>query len=190
MPDADPAAQPAVAVSAAAPAGGLLRLLGLSRLVMLIAIGALFAGALGMLVYGLVETAWLIRQVVAEAGRLLAKEDVMLGTIKIIDLFLLAAVLYIAAVGLFQLFVDKRLPMPAWLHVQSIDDLKRKLIEMVVTVLGVEFLGQVVAWNGTRDLLPLGIAIGAVVCALTYFLSQRAPGKPAGKDAGKGAGKD
>jgi hypothetical protein len=33
------------------------------------------------------------------------------------------------------------------------------------------FLGQVVAWNGERDLLGFGAAIALVIAALTWFLS-------------------
>ncbi len=53
---------------------------------------------------------------------------------------------------------------------------------MVIVVLGVFFLGQVVAWDGTRDLLPLGAAIALAIAALTFFL--RTPGsKPVGDQA-------
>ena len=42
---------------------------------------------------------------------------------------------------------------------------------VVVTVLGVVFLGYVISWDGTLNLLPVGVAIAAVVAALSYFLS-------------------
>lgn len=35
------------------------------------------------------------------------------------------------------------------------------------------FLGEVVSWDGERNLLPYGGAIAVVIAALTYFLSQR-----------------
>jgi uncharacterized membrane protein YqhA len=85
----------------------------------------------------------------------------------------LATVLYIIALGLYALFVDDRLPLPAWLEIHDLDDLKEKLISVVIVVLGVLFLEQVVAWDGGRDLLGFGAAIALVVAALTYFLSQK-----------------
>ena len=45
---------------------------------------------------------------------------------------------------------------------------------MVIVVLGVLFLGQVISWDGTRDLLGFGAAVALVIAALTYFLSQKA----------------
>ena len=56
---------------------------------------------------------------------------------------------------------------------RPLDDLKSKLIGVVVVVLGVLFLGQVIGWDGQRELLGYGAAIALVVAALTYFLSQQ-----------------
>ena len=53
----------------------------------------------------------------------------------------------------------------------AVDDLKHKLIGVVIVVLAVLFLGHVVAWDGQRDLLRLGGAIALVIAALSYFLS-------------------
>lgn len=50
------------------------------------------------------------------------------------------------------------------------DDLKNKLAGVVVVVMAVLFLGQVVAWDGERDLLRFGAAIALVIASLTYFL--------------------
>ena len=55
--------------------------------------------------------------------------------------------------------------------------LKDKLVGVVIVVLSVVFLGQVLTWDGSRDLLGYGVAIGAVIATLTYFLSQKPPKK-------------
>lgn len=86
--------------------------------------------------------------------------------IELTDVFLLGTVLYIIALGLYQLFIDSTLPLPRWLRVDTIDQLKSKLVGVIVVLLGVSFLAAVVegsAGNGLRD---LGIAIGAVILAL------------------------
>jgi uncharacterized membrane protein YqhA len=71
------------------------------------------------------------------------------------------------------LFIDATIRLPPWLIITNIDDLKHKLISVVITILGVTFLGQVIAWDGGSSLQPLGIAVGVVVAALTYFLSSK-----------------
>jgi uncharacterized membrane protein YqhA len=89
-----------------------------------------------------------------------------------IDIFLLGTIFYIIALGLYELFIDDQVKVPAWLEIHNLDDLKEKLIGVIIIVLGVFFLEKVVTWKGQLDLLQLGISIAVVIAALTYFLSQ------------------
>jgi uncharacterized protein UPF0114 len=73
------------------------------------------------------------------------------------------------------------MPLPRWLLVHDVGDLERKLIGLVVTVLSVVFLGQIVTWDGQRDLLGFGVAIGAVIAGLTFFLRHE-PRRPPPQD--------
>jgi uncharacterized membrane protein YqhA len=90
--------------------------------------------------------------------------------IEIIDVILLGTVLYIVALGLYQLFIDRHLPLPHWLKVGDLTDLKRDLIGVVVVLLGVSFLGEVVNWEGDENVLPLGAAVAFVIAALGLIL--------------------
>jgi uncharacterized membrane protein YqhA len=82
----------------------------------------------------------------------------------------LGTVLYIVALGLYQLFIDQNLALPRWLKVNDLNDLKRDLIAVVVVLLGVSFLGEVVNWEGDNDILPLGAGIALVIAALGFIL--------------------
>lgn len=86
--------------------------------------------------------------------------------IELTDSFLLGTVLYIIALGLYQLFIDSTLPVPGWLRVDTIEDLKTKLVGVIVVLLGVAFLAEVVDGASGQSLLELGVAIGAVILAL------------------------
>ena len=101
----------------------------------------------------------------AKAVKLLA-----VAFIEVIDILLLGTVFYITSLGLYELFIDEDLPTPAWLHITHLDDLKSKLLSVVVVILAVTFLGQVVNWTGDTNLLISGIAIAAVIAAITFFL--------------------
>ncbi len=90
--------------------------------------------------------------------------------IEITDIILLGTVLYIVALGLYQLFIDQSLELPHWLKVNDLTDLKRDLIGVVVVLLGVSFLGEVVNWEGQNDVLPLGAGIALVIAALGFIL--------------------
>ena len=74
-----------------------------------------------------------------------------------------------------QLFIDDRLQLPHWMEIHDLDDLKTKVIGVIIVLLGVIFLGHAIEWDGQRDILPLGIAVSLVMLALTalYFLGHR-----------------
>lgn len=150
------------------------RVLGWSRYLILVAVAGSFLAATTLVLYGAVETVSLVLETLraGDVSRSGAK-NLALAFIEMVDLFLLGTVMYIISLGLHELFIDDSLPVPAWLEIHDLDDLKDKLIGVVIVVLGVLFLGQVVTWDGSRDLLGFGAGIAAVVAALTWFLSQK-----------------
>jgi len=96
----------------------------------------------------------------------------VVGFIEVADIFLLAVVLYIMAVGLYELFIDDTLPLPGWLVIHNLEDLKEKLVGVVIVVLAVFFLGRVIESEHAMDVLYLGGGIAAVIGALAYFTSK------------------
>ena len=154
------------------------RTLGASRfLIVLAVIGSLLA-ATTLLVYGVLETVQLI-WITVETGEVSRKgaKALALEFIEIVDLFLLGTVFYVIAIGLYELFISTDVNLPEWLSIKTLDDLKNKLIAVVIVVLGVLFLGQVVGWDGERDLLGFGVACALVIAALTWFLSNKTGSK-------------
>jgi uncharacterized membrane protein YqhA len=129
-----------------------------------------------LLVYGALEIGTIVTatrrgEAVSAAGA----KVLALSLIEVTDVFLIGIVLFIIALGLYALFVDDTLPLPPWLEIHDLDDLKAKLISVVVAVLAVLFLGEVVKWDGERPLLGFGAGIALVIAALTLFLFQKAP---------------
>jgi uncharacterized membrane protein YqhA len=153
------------------------RILASSRYFIVVAVVGSFVASAAALVYGGLSTLRVVTQaygagVFDEKGaKLLAVE-----LVTIIDLFLLGTVLYIVAVGLYELFVDPGLPMPGWLRISTLDDLKERLLGVVVVLLAVTFLGSAVTWDGNTNILAFGLAVGLVlgVVSLTIALLARA----------------
>jgi uncharacterized membrane protein YqhA len=153
-------------------------ILNASRYLVIAAVVGALAASLALFVYGLAETALVIVQAVAKAEvNSKGAKALALEFIEIVDLFLLGTVLLMISLGLYELFINSDLKLPEWLQIRTFDDLKLKLVGVVIVVLAVLFLGHVVAWNGERDLLRLGAGIAAVIAALTYFLSTSKGGK-------------
>ena len=153
-------------------------LLGASRYFVIMAVVGSLIAALALFIYGFIETGVVIIDAIdkAEVSSKGAKA-LALHFIEIVDLFLLGTVLLMIGFGLYELFIDENLDLPDGLHIRTFDELKLKLVGVVIVVLAVLFLGQVVAWNGDRDLLGLGTAIALVIAALAYFLSTSKGGK-------------
>ena len=93
------------------------------------------------------------------------------------DLFLVGATLMIAAFGFYDLFVTRidaghqSLRLPGWLRMHDLNDLKARVISMIILVAAVTFVDVVVeSKGGDVDTLYLGAAVALVIAALTAFL--------------------
>ena len=102
-----------------------------------------------------------------------AAKILALAVIEIIDLFLVATVAYITAVGLYRLFIsDTRIELPTRLKINNLKDLEDKIIGVVVAALAVAFLGQAAGSEETAALLNYGGGIALVIVALAFFMRQ------------------
>jgi len=148
------------------------RIIQMSRFIILLAVIGSLAASLTLLVYGTVQTFYTIFDVIA-AWSVSSKglKLLVISFIEAVDVFLLGIVFYIIALGLYELFIDDTIPLPDWLVIHNLDDLKHKLVGVLVVVIGVLFLGHAISWDGRRDLLGFGAACGMVIAALTWCLS-------------------
>ncbi len=148
-------------------------LISSTRYLIIIPVIGAFLGALALLIYGGIEVVIVIGEAFTTKISTKGAKTMALSLIEIVDVFLLGVVLYIISLGLYELFIDDSVPLPDWLIINDLDDLKNKLTGVVIIVMGVAFLGQIITWDGQRDLLPYGAAIASMIAALTYFLSKR-----------------
>jgi hypothetical protein len=80
-------------------------------------------------------------------------KDTIVDVLTAIDAILLGTVLLVIGYGLYELFVDTRLEVPTWLQVRDLDDLKSKLIGVVVAIIAVVFVGVFVDSNPVVKLM-------------------------------------
>jgi uncharacterized membrane protein YqhA len=152
------------------------RIISSSRFLVIVAVIGAFLGSTALLIYGAYETYVVLAEVFGNIGAIKGKQ-LLLNVIELIDLFLLSTVFYVIAVGLYELFIQDNLPLPAWLEFHTLDDLKDKLVGVIIVALAVLFLGQIVSWDGQRDLLGYGVAVALVIGTLTYFLKSNKEAK-------------
>jgi uncharacterized membrane protein YqhA len=123
-------------------------------------------GGIALLLIGVWEVGVSIINLVVHA------EDVKVSVVEMltaVDTLLLGTVVLVVGYGLYELFVDQSVKFPAWLEISSLDDLKTKLIGVVVTIIGISFLGFLVDKNSPTDVMSVGIGVGAVLLGLAVF---------------------
>ena len=150
------------------------RILASSRYLVLIAVVGTFVGALTLLVYEAMVIANVVMDLIRE-GSASPKDakSLAVGLIQAVDVFLIAIAAYIISLSLYALFVDDTLPLPRWLQVHDLEDLKANVVSVVIAVLAVLFLAEAVGWDDTRDILGFGAALALVIVALTFFLMSK-----------------
>ena len=96
-------------------------------------------------------------------------KETIVDVLASIDAILLGTVLLVIGYGLYELFVDTHLDVPDWLEINNLDDLKAKLIGVIVAIIAVIFVGELVDADYANDVMYYGIGSGAVVIALAAF---------------------
>jgi len=100
------------------------------------------------------------------------RAEIIFEVVEFVHLFLVGTVLYITAIGLYQLFVQE-IKFANWLRIDSTEELETNLIGVTVVVLAVNFMGAVYI-GGTDDLLQYGAGIALPIAALGLFVGLRA----------------
>jgi uncharacterized membrane protein YqhA len=154
------------------------RALWLSRLVVIVPVIACVVMAVSAFYLGTVDVVYLVTHLAsyADAGAIHATERATLlsAIIRALDDYLLAAILLIVALGLYELFIgridaaEREEFASRLLLIRSVDDLKDRLAKVVLLVLIVEFLQHAltVPFKNALDLLYLAVGIALIGLAL------------------------
>jgi uncharacterized membrane protein YqhA len=142
------------------------KIIGLTRYAVIVPSIAAILGALLLMAQGSIEIVLVIIDAVLYDAYL---KDTIVDVLTAIDAILLGTVLLVIGYGLYELFVDTRLEVPTWLQVADLDDLKSKLIGVVVAIIAVVFVGVFVDTNRATDVVSYGLGAGALVAGLALF---------------------
>lgn len=150
-----------------------------SRFIIVLAVLSSLVGALVLVLIGVVNVALVFSKVfkaMQDAAAFHAFEMEAVGNIiAAVDVFLIATVLLIFGVGLYELFIS-RLAVGDDQHarrvlgVRDLDDLKERLAKVMIMALVVAFFKQALALkiSNTIELLLFGVAIFAASAALLF----------------------
>jgi uncharacterized membrane protein YqhA len=142
------------------------KILARARYAVFIPALASILGALLLMFQGSVAMVQTVVDVVTEGTKL---KLTIVEILTAVDAILLGTVLLVIGYGLYELFIDEDLDVPPWLQVQDLDDLKSKLIGVVVAIISVIFVGVFVDTDRAADVISYGVGAGALVTGLAVF---------------------
>jgi uncharacterized membrane protein YqhA len=150
------------------------RALSLSRVVVIVPVIVLLLAAFASFAYG---TDVFVRSVTSFVQKPELTSHNLGFLLLLTDLFLVGATLMIAAFGFYELFIGRidadgpGMRLPGWLKMDDLNDLKARVISMIILVAGVTFTDVAVeAKGGGLNTFYLGAAVAVVIAALTAFL--------------------
>jgi uncharacterized membrane protein YqhA len=156
--------------------------LGASLALAIIPVAFLVLAALGAFVYGAAVFVDSVRSIASHPFPVGHQVGLFLLDI---DLFLIGATLLISAIGFHELFIGEIrvggiARMPAWLEMRDLNDLKGRVLAMIVMVLAVTFVELTVDAKDGLAILETGGGVAVVIIAVTAFL--RLTGHANGRD--------
>jgi uncharacterized membrane protein YqhA len=142
------------------------RILGLTRYAVVIPAFASIVGALLLMALGSIS---MITVVIDTFTDTLSLKETIVEVLTAVDAILLGTVLLVIGYGLYELFIDADIDVPLWLRVDNLDDLKSKLIGVIVAIIAVVFVGVFVDSNRAAEVISYGVGAGAIVTGLAIF---------------------
>jgi len=139
---------------------------GLTRYTVFVPAIAAILGALLLMAQGSIAVVFAVIDSIVSQTPL---KEVIVDVLTAVDAILLGTVLLVIGYGLYELFVDTEVDVPPWLEIRDLDDLKSKLIGVVVAIIAVVFVGVLVDSTRAGDVLAYGAGAGALVLGLGAF---------------------
>ncbi len=153
-----------------------------SRLVVLVAVLASLAVSFCMFFVATVDVIGLLGHMLhypetADAGRMEARSAIVTHVVEVVDGYLLATILLIFALGLYELFVS-RIDVAEGsefaervLLIRSLDDLKDRLAKVVLLILVVKFFEYALQMEIKTTLELLWLALGIMLVSAALWLT-------------------
>ncbi|MFA4824556.1 MAG: YqhA family protein [Methanoregula sp.] len=109
----------------------------------------------------------------------LTHEQILIGIIGAVDFYLIGLVLIIFSFGIYELFISDidiaRIEggFGSILDIENLDDLKNKIIKVIIMVLIVTFFQRILSMEFTTsiDMLAMAVSI-CLICVGVYFLGR------------------
>lgn len=147
--------------------------LGPVRYIAIIAVIGLLATSVATFGWSVARTVLFVSDLFEGKWR---SDDQVVSLLKTIDSYLLALVQLIIVVGLYELFIGE-LDVPEWLKIDSLDDLKKSIIDILVVFVAVKGIEGLLKQKDPLDALTFVGAATSLILGLTLFRIAKVAGK-------------
>lgn len=139
--------------------------LGLARYIAIVAVIGLFATSVATFGWSIARTVLFVSDLFEGKWR---TDTQVVSLLKTIDTYLLALVQLIIVVGLHELFIGE-LDVPEWLRIESLDELKKPIIDILVVFVAVKGIEGLLKQEDPLDALTFVGAAASLILVLTLF---------------------
>ncbi|HIQ51194.1 MAG TPA: YqhA family protein [Nautiliaceae bacterium] len=153
-----------------------------SRLLVLVAVVSSIFSSFSLFFLGVFEIFKGITFFLEKESYSIAKTKLVTYIINAVDIFLIATVLLIFSLGLYELFIGRieeieKEKGSKILQIHSLDELKEKIAKVIIMVLIVVFFKHAmeISYSNLKDLIYLSLTI--LLITLSYFLLNKAETK-------------
>jgi len=171
------------------------RLLWGSRLLVLVAVVVGLVLAAGVAFVATVDAVYSVGAMARFAAPSLSTEardalrdDMITSVVKVLDGYLISAILIVFSLGLYELFISKldeaegSEAASGVLSIRSLDDLKNRVVSLVLLVLAIEFFQRALRLSYASPLDLLYLAGGVLLISAAFYLigAKSSEGTPSG----------
>ena len=142
---------------------------GLTRLIVELGVLSSAAFSLALFVAAVAQAYRTVLHALRHLGEEGTAKHLMIAAVEQADLLLVGMALLMMSFGMQALFVGRVNNIPEWLHIRGFDDLKQKLMGIVVVALAVNFFSVALEWKGGQDILVYGPALAAVILTVGLY---------------------
>jgi len=133
-----------------------------TRYLSIVGVVSLLLASVAAFGWGAAKTVNALRVIATSYGQ---DPYIAISLIELVDSFLIATALFVFAVSMYELFINK-LALPDWMLAHNLHELKSKLGGVIILVMVVKFLEHLVEWKYPYDSLLFAIAVAIVSAAL------------------------
>lgn len=148
----------------------------------IVLLGVIFSAlsAIVLFIAGSIEIYDILAGYVQTGPHSLSHEEILVGVIGAVDFYLIGLVLIIFSFGMYELFISDidiaRIEggFGGLLDIKNLDDLKNKIIKVIIMVLIVTFFQRILSmvFSTSMDMLAMAVSI-CLICVGVYFLGRQ-----------------